>query len=123
MRSLEHIQGTRRGDRFLIVLAELIGERVRKSDIACRYGGEEFLLVLPGATLTDAAKRADELRLECANVRIPHKGKDLQITISMGVATYPLHGKKPEEIVIKADKALYLSKQNGRNRVTIWEES
>jgi len=111
------------GDQFLIVLATLIGKRVRKSDIACRYGGEEFLLVLPGATLADAANRADELRLECANIRIPHKGKNLQITISMGVATYPLHGKEPEEIVIKADKALYVSKQNGRNRTTVWEES
>ena len=111
------------GDRFLTEFATLIGDRIRKSDTACRYGGEEFLLVLPGITLEDAAKRADEIRLECANIRIPHKGKPLQVTVSMGVATYPLHGKESEEIVIKADKALYVSKQNGRNRITLWNEA
>ena len=111
------------GDQFLTEFANLIGNRIRKSDTACRYGGEEFLLVLPGTTLEDAAKRADEIRLECAKMNIPHRGRKLKVTTSMGVATYPLHGKKPEEIVIKADKALYVSKQNGRNRTTIWGEA
>ena len=111
------------GDRFLTEFATLIGKRIRKSDTACRYGGEEFLLVLPGTPVKDAAKRADEIRTECENIRIPHKGQKLKVTISMGVATYPLHGKGSEEIVIKADKALYISKQNGRNRTTIWEEA
>jgi hypothetical protein len=111
------------GDQFLIEFATLLGNRVRKSDTAYRYGGEEFLLVLPGTQVEDAAKRADEIRLECANLRIPHKNKTLKVTTSVGVATYPLHGKGPEEVVIKADKALYRSKQDGRNRTTIWSEA
>ena len=111
------------GDQFLITFATLIKEQIRTSDTACRYGGEEFILILPGTTLEDAAKRAEQIRLECANLRVPNKGKNLKVTVSMGVATYPLHGKGTEEIVIKADKALYVSKQNGRNCITIWDEA
>lgn len=122
-KNINDTYGHQVGDQFLTEFANLIENGIRKSDTACRYGGEEFLLVLPGTTLEDAAKRADEIRLECANFHIPHKGRKLKVTISMGVATFPLHGKKPEEIVIKADKALYSSKQNGRNRTTIWSES
>ena len=122
-KNINDTYGHQVGDQFLIEFATLLGSRIRKSDTAYRYGGEEFLLVLPGTQVEDAAKRADEIRLACANIRISHKSKNLQVTTSIGVATYPLHGKEPEEVVIKADKALYRSKQNGRNRTTIWGET
>ena len=111
------------GDQFLITFATMISGRIRQSDFVCRYGGEEFLLILPDATLEDAAKRAEEIRQKYADIRIPHKDTSLHGTISMGVATYPVHGEEAEEILIKADKALYISKQNGRNQITLWDES
>jgi diguanylate cyclase (GGDEF)-like protein/PAS domain S-box-containing protein len=109
------------GDRYLMEVASLMKSHARGSDIVCRYGGEEFLLVLPGTPLDAAAKRAEEIRQKCEELIHLHDGKDLTVTMSFGVATYPIHGKEAEEIVIKADKALYQSKRNGRNRVTVWE--
>ncbi len=108
------------GDKFLVEIASLMKKHTRDSDIVCRYGGEEFLLVFPGTALASAARRAEEIRQVCTEIIIQHEGKDLNVTISVGVATYPTHGKEAEEIIIKADKALYQSKQSGRNRVTAW---
>jgi diguanylate cyclase (GGDEF)-like protein/PAS domain S-box-containing protein len=108
------------GDEFLRKIANLISSHTRSSDIACRYGGEEFLLVMPGTSVKSAVKRAEELRLECAQIQIPYENKKLSVTLSFGVASYPAHGQGAEEIVIKADKALYKSKRSGRNRVTLW---
>ncbi len=110
------------GDKFLVEIASLMKNHARGSDIVCRYGGEEFLLALPGTALDSAAKRAEEIRQKCAEIVIQHEGKDLKVTMSFGVATYPNHGKEAEEIIIKADKAMYQSKHNGRNCVTIREE-
>ena len=109
------------GDQFLAEIAKLIAGHARSSDIACRYGGEEFLLVMPGATLKTALKRAEAIRMECANIRITVGTKQLKVTLSLGVATYPKHGKGAEEIVIKADKAMYKAKRAGRNCVRAWE--
>ncbi len=109
------------GDKFLMEIARLMKKYARGSDIVCRYGGEEFLLVLPGATLDFAAKRAEEIRQKCAEIIIQHEGKDLKVTMSFGVATYPDHGKAAEEIIIKADKALYRAKAQGRNCTVMFE--
>ena len=110
------------GDEFLKRIADLIGSHTRSSDIACRYGGEEFLLVMPGTTVKSAARRAEELRLACTQIQVPHENIKLSVTLSFGVASYPSHGQGAEEIVIKADKALYKSKRSGRNRVTVWDK-
>ncbi len=108
------------GDLFLIKLAGLMAGSTRKSDFVCRYGGEEFVLVLPGASSASAAQRAEKLRQKCAEVTIEHEGKHLGVTMSFGVASYPQDGGSGEETIIKADKALYKSKQKGRNQVTVW---
>ena len=108
------------GDRFLIAIAELIKRNARSSDIVCRYGGEEFLLVLPGTSLEAAVRRADEMRQKCAEFSLPHNGKPLRVTMSFGIATYPTHAQEPEKVIIQADQALYASKTAGRNRVTVW---
>lgn len=107
------------GDKFLIAIANLLKKQVRESDIACRYGGEEFLLILPGITAQDAFKRAEELRKMFGDICILHDNKELSVTISMGVASSPIHATGTDELLTKADKALYVSKENGRNRVTI----
>ncbi len=111
------------GDKFLTEISKLLQSHARGSDIICRYGGEEFLIVMPGANARAARKRAEQLRAQCEAMRISHNGKDLKVTLSFGVAAYPAHGTEGEEIVIKADKALYRSKRSGRNCVTVWEEN
>jgi diguanylate cyclase (GGDEF)-like protein/PAS domain S-box-containing protein len=112
--------GHRVGDEFLTTISRLLESHSRGSDITCRYGGEEFLIVMPGANIKTARKRAEELRVCCEKMSILHDENELHITMSLGVATYPTHGKEAEEIVIKADKALYKSKRRGRNCVTVW---
>lgn len=114
--------GHQGGDRCLETVAALINNHTRGSDFACRYGGEEFLLLMPDTPLQIAAKRAEELRIMCADALIPYEDKKLRITLSLGVAAYPIHGSTPDEILIKADRALYQSKRDGRNRVTVWDE-
>ncbi|MBK7448082.1 MAG: sensor domain-containing diguanylate cyclase [Anaerolineales bacterium] len=114
--------GHQTGDKFLISIADLLKKNIRDSDFAYRYGGEEFLLILPGTTASSAFKRADHFRQLCAGIRIPYENRELSITLSIGVAACPTHGKKADELLIKADKALYQSKHDGRNRVTIWKK-
>lgn len=109
------------GDKFLVEIANLMKNHACGSDIICRYGGEEFLMVLPDTTLISATKRAEEIMKKCAKIIIQHEGKDLQVTISSGVASYSNHGKEAEEIIIKADEALYRAKSQGRNCTVIFE--
>ncbi|MBI5965984.1 MAG: diguanylate cyclase [Chloroflexi bacterium] len=110
------------GDKFLTEIAAIMKNYARSSDIICRYGGEEFLLILPGATKAAAMKRARELKRSCAGIRILQEGKRPKVTLSFGVATFPIHGQEAGELIIKADKAMYRSKDLGRNRVTAWDE-
>ena len=109
------------GDQFLVQISNLIASHTRSSDIACRYGGEEFLLVIPSATLKTALRRAEQIRKQAEDIRISIGKKQLKVTLSLGVATYPKHGKGAEEIVVKADKAMYKAKRAGRNCVAAWE--
>jgi diguanylate cyclase (GGDEF)-like protein/PAS domain S-box-containing protein len=106
------------GDQFLVALSEKISAVARESDIVCRFGGEEFLLVMTGANLDVALSRAEELRKSVEDISIDIDGIRVGITISIGVSEYPAHGEDSEDTIEKADKALYVSKQNGRNRVT-----
>jgi diguanylate cyclase (GGDEF)-like protein len=109
------------GDTVLVAIARLLKKYVRGSDIACRYGGEEFLLVLHNTTGDNAAKRAEEIRQASAALCIQHEHGTVMITISFGIATYPDHGNNVESLISKADQALYQAKRAGRNQVTIWQ--
>jgi diguanylate cyclase (GGDEF)-like protein len=114
--------GHEAGDQCLMAVAQLFAISCRGSDIACRYGGEEFLLVLPNTSNQTALQRAEEIREKCADLNVVYNDKTIRFTISLGVSAYPVDGEEHEEIIIKADNALYQSKQNGRNRVTAWGE-
>lgn len=111
------------GDRFLVELANLLTVNARGSDIVCRYGGEEFLLVLPGVAKDSAIMRAEEIRQLCSDIIIPYEGRQLEVTLSIGIAIYPEHGLEAAEIILKADKALYVSKHRGRDCLTVWDEA
>lgn len=122
-KTINDTYGHQAGDEFLIRVASLLKNNARSSDVVCRYGGEEFLLVIPGAGMQDAFKRANEIRQKCIEIVTEDVEHAFKLTMSFGVATYPTHGQDAEEIIIKADKALYQSKRMGRNCVTIWNES
>lgn len=112
------------GDAVLERLGEFLQHQVRGSDIACRYGGEELTLVLPGASLETARDRAENIRRGIENLHVTSNGKAVgQVSVSLGVASFPDCGITWEEILQAADMALYRSKANGRNRVTVAEPS
>lgn len=105
------------GDAVLQRIAHLLQEFIRETDIACRYGGEEFLLLLPDMNYTIAQKRAEILRQIVQEVQIPYLGHYLSVTISIGLAAFPPNGSDYEAIIQKADEALYTAKSQGRNCV------
>jgi len=115
--------GHEAGDAVLRSLAQLIERQIRGSDIACRYGGEEFILVLPEASLSIARQRGELLREAAQSMHITSSGKTLgPVSISLGLALFPQHGHTAEELIQAADAALYRAKQAGRNRLMIAEE-
>ncbi len=108
------------GDTLLRELGTFLKTRTRGEDIACRYGGEEFVFVLPEATLEDTVNRAEQLRLEAKQIRVYHLGKPLDnISISLGVSAFPEHGLTADAILKTADTALYRAKNEGRDRVLV----
>ena len=106
------------GDTLLRAFGQFLREHLRKEDIACRYGGEEFCVLFCESSLDDTARRAEQLRLEISHLAVQHGGQSLgEITISIGVACYPTHGKILSDLIAAADSALYQAKRDGRNRV------
>lgn len=110
--------GHQAGDMTLKTCAHVYQKLNRSTDITCRFGGEEFLIVLPKMSKTDAIKRAEKLRLSIEQTKIRIVGTDLSITASFGLATYPDDGTTSEEVIAAADSALYESKRRGRNQIT-----
>lgn len=112
--------GHQAADTLLRVFGDFLNQRTRGQDIACRYGGEEFALILTGATLDAARQRAELLREEVKNMVVQHAGQILgQVTFSMGVSAFPVHGATAEELLHAADQALYRAKSEGRDRVVL----
>jgi diguanylate cyclase (GGDEF)-like protein len=108
------------GDAILVELAALLQRGLRKEDVACRYGGEEFVLVLPDASIENAARRAEQLRDAIGRMRVPHKDALLgPVTVSIGVAAFPDHGADGASLLKSADTALYEAKRAGRDRVSL----
>ncbi|MGB0561382.1 MAG: diguanylate cyclase, partial [Spirulinaceae cyanobacterium] len=105
------------GDIVLQELGRFVQEQVRGSDVACRYGGEELLLILPGASLAATYDRAERLRQGIQSFCLLQVGQELPpITVSVGVAAFPIHGETAEQLLQAADQALYTAKRQGRDR-------
>ncbi len=110
------------GDVLLRELGGFLQQHIRGGDIACRYGGEEFTLVLPEASLEVTRERAEHLREGAKHLHVQHGGQLLgTITLSLGVAAFPQHGVTGEEVLRAADAALYRAKRGGRDRAVAAE--
>jgi diguanylate cyclase (GGDEF)-like protein/PAS domain S-box-containing protein len=105
------------GDALLVNLARLLTTQLRGADVACRYGGEEFALVLPDCSIEAAARRAQELLERAGELRVT--GAAGGITLSIGVSAYPAHGLTAQPLLEAADAALYVAKRRGRGCVEL----
>jgi diguanylate cyclase (GGDEF)-like protein len=111
--------GHQAGDEVLRALASELHRGVRADDLACRWGGEEFVLVLPTMSIEAAAERADEFRTDFGRQAVRYRDMSLTATVSVGVAAFPLHGATTQELIGAADNALYRAKSDGRNCVRV----
>jgi diguanylate cyclase (GGDEF)-like protein len=108
------------GDKVLAEVAEVLRNAVRQGDIVSRYGGEEFVVVLPETRLEIAEKRARQIRRQIGQLSIRHDGECLPtVTATIGVAAYPEDAQSPEGLLEAADAALYRGKDAGRDRVCV----
>jgi diguanylate cyclase (GGDEF)-like protein len=107
------------GDEVLSRLASVFKKSVRSCDYVARYGGEEFILVLPEIGPEDGVKAAERIRKEVVKENFAGDGKPREVTVSVGVASYPKDGDDSQAIIRHADAALYKSKESGRNRVVL----
>jgi diguanylate cyclase (GGDEF)-like protein/PAS domain S-box-containing protein len=108
------------GDTVLRETASFLTKSVRAEDIVCRYGGEEFVVILPMADLSASQARAERIRSHIRELAVLHQGQSVgPVTVSVGVAELPNHGTAPKELLEAADAALYRAKREGRNRVMV----
>ena len=121
-KSFNDLYGHKIGDDVLRNLGSFLKQMVRKEDIACRYGGEEFMLIMPETTLKTTTERAKQV---CQNIqnslKVEYKDQILKITASLGVAALEEHGPDIARMIASADDALYQAKKNGRNQVCVSE--
>ena len=112
--------GHEAGDILLREVGAVLSSQIRGGDIACRYGGEEFLIILMDANLDAARQRAENLKGQVRNLQVHHRGQTLrQVTVAIGIAAYPDHGTSAQEMINAADKALYRAKTSGRDRIVV----
>ncbi|MFH0709819.1 MAG: diguanylate cyclase [Pseudomonadota bacterium] len=107
------------GDAVLQSIATYLIGSIRQNDFVCRYGGEEFILVMPGMPIDQASLRMEQCRKEIQNMTILYNTHQISITMSGGIAMFNAHGTLEDELLKAADDALYMSKVNGRNQITL----
>lgn len=116
-KSINDTYGHRAGDLALQRITEFLSTHTRASDIVCRYGGEEFVVVMPGVGLEAAFPRVDNWRQTLENLAIVSPKGVFHVTTSIGVSIYPLHAASADDLLHAADDALYAAKGTGKNRV------
>jgi diguanylate cyclase (GGDEF)-like protein len=105
------------GDQLLAEVGKRLGELLRTSDVKCRYGGDEFLLILPDTPAAGSRQLAESLRREMSHIALPTAEGELTVTVSLGVVTAAKDEMDAQALIARADKALYRAKHSGRNRV------
>lgn len=113
--------GHEAGDLVLKALAKTLSTRNRRGDFTCRFGGEEFVMVMPNIELDTAYRRAEDLRKALNALYVPYGRHQLAITISMGIACYPSNGEDRESILRAADRAMYAAKRAGRDHILTYD--
>ncbi|MCC7119244.1 MAG: GGDEF domain-containing protein [Anaerolineales bacterium] len=110
------------GDEALQSLANFLLENSREGDIICRYGGEEFVILMPRASEADAYEKAEGWRREFGRKRFGSEARAFRVSFSAGVANFPKHGANGTALLRAADSALYQSKSHGRNQITLYKQ-
>jgi diguanylate cyclase (GGDEF)-like protein len=105
------------GDRMLAEFGNLLQSKSRSSDVACRYGGDEFVVLLLGTRLEEAVRRVEDWQRGFSNIVIPFNDMTVYTTISAGIGEWA-PGETPTDLLIRADAALYGAKNTGRNRIS-----
>jgi diguanylate cyclase (GGDEF)-like protein len=109
------------GDRVIASVGNVLRTRCRETDVAGRYGGDELCLVLPHTDLREAVATGEKIRRAVAELAIDDgHGRSVEVTCSIGAASVTRQDKDPEPVLLRADRALYRAKQEGRNRVATW---
>jgi diguanylate cyclase (GGDEF)-like protein len=120
LKKVNDAHGHEAGDRLIKLVAQCIRDDLRPSDVVARYGGDEFMCLLPETGSAAAVEVAERLRERIAETAL-HAGENaIPTTVSIGVATYPEHGDAFDAVAKNADRALYTSKAQGRNRTTLF---
>lgn len=112
------VYGHPAGDYVIQLVAQTMKQSFRKTDVVCRYGGEEFLAILPATEMQGACVAADKFRETVANMKFEFEGQVIPVTISIGVAQLQVGAEKGNDVIARADVALYHSKESGRNTVS-----
>ncbi|HSB49314.1 MAG TPA: GGDEF domain-containing protein [Burkholderiales bacterium] len=112
--------GHETGNRLLQQTVECIQGRLRQTDLVARYGGDEFVALLPETPCSGAAGVAERIRKSIETIALASREHKVSVTVSIGVACYPNHGVDFESVLEKADQAMYASKSAGKNRVTVF---
>ncbi|WP_227028708.1 GGDEF domain-containing protein [Azotobacter chroococcum] len=118
-KAINDTHGHAGGDRVLVATARLLESALRKQDVLARWGGEEFILLLPETGLSEAAHLAERLRAALEGLRLQHEGQDIAITASFGIARRKAGQPDLDRLVAEADELLYRSKEMGRNRISV----
>lgn len=116
-KSINDTYGHKAGDQALQSLADFILSCIRRSDTACRFGGDEFIIVMPETSVQSSYERAENIRQGVQSIQLTDIGIPGNLAVSIGIATYPVHGATREDLLRAADEALYAAKAQGRNRV------
>jgi len=116
--------GHPKGDIILAEVASLINNMMRESDIVCRFGGDEFAYLLPFTSSVEATTLAERIKENVSHYNFLKNAitQSIHLTLSMGIASFPEHGETEQEIISKADNALFFSKNKGKNRISIYSE-
>ena len=114
--------GHEAGDLVLKAMADVLAQQSRRGDFACRFGGEEFVIVMPNINTEMAHKRAQKLRESLNSLSVPYGRYDLTATFSMGIASYPANGDDRDVLLRAADKAMYAAKEAGRDHIRSYDQ-